>query len=88
MSIHSYLRPGTIHAVFGVEPTIIYGRHFLSSSNISESVFMLIHCFILGDSITNSLSMEGRRLHFQYLAWIEKHYSSAESLDGKFYSQS
>jgi hypothetical protein len=51
----SYMRPGTPHYVVTVEDAIVYGNHFFATSTSQPTAFGIIHCFIMGYTITNQL---------------------------------
>jgi hypothetical protein len=71
--LHSYMKPTTLHYVVTVEDSITYGRHFYSASTISDSVFGLIHSFVVGVGATNTLHEAGTRtfLHRIMAMWQE-----------------
>lgn len=50
-----YMRPTTLHYVITMEDSFVYGRHFLTSSTIQDSICGIIHCFMMGYCITNTL---------------------------------
>jgi hypothetical protein len=49
------MRPTTLHYVVTMEDSFVYGRHFLTSSTIQDTTWGIVHCFIMGYCITNTL---------------------------------
>jgi hypothetical protein len=49
------MRPNTLHYVVTMEDSFVYGRHFLTSSTIQETCCGIVHCFLLGYCVTNTM---------------------------------
>lgn len=77
------MRPNTPHYVLGIEDTIIHGRHFYSSSTISDTCFAIVHTFVMNHSLTNQ-SHDHTRTYIRRLLtmWI-KHYMDDNQDEGK-----
>lgn len=56
------MRPNTPHAVFTAENAICYGSHYYSTSNLQDTLFSIIHCFVANRLITNTDHAPSRRL--------------------------
>ena len=69
------MRPSTPHYVLTVENSITFGRHFYSSASLSDSVYGVIHSFVLHLGVTNTLHENVTRtfLH-RIMALIHDHY--------------
>jgi hypothetical protein len=69
----SFMKPTTVHYVLTVEDSITYGRHFYCASTISDSIFGLVHSFVVGVGATNTLHESGTRtfLHRIMAMWQE-----------------
>lgn len=49
------MRPATPHYVVTLENSITYGRHFYSTATLLESVWGIVHSFVMGYGVTNVL---------------------------------
>ncbi|KAA1477825.1 hypothetical protein DENSPDRAFT_624538 [Dentipellis sp. KUC8613] len=49
-----YQRPNQLHWVYGVDPTIVYGRHFYPASSLDDSLYGQVHTQLVGDILTNA----------------------------------
>jgi hypothetical protein len=47
LSLVRIIKPNTPYAMLTMEHSIIHGRYFYSSSTMQESMFGLVHCFIV-----------------------------------------
>ena len=68
------MRPTTPHYVLMVENSITYGRHFYAKSSIADSVYGVIHAFVLGHGITNALHDNTKTLLRRMMAMWYSHY--------------
>lgn len=50
----SFMRPGTRHYVLTLKPTMVFGKHFYSSSTLRETCFSLVHTLLADNIITNT----------------------------------
>lgn len=48
------MKPNTPHAVFTTADCICFGGHFYSATNLQDTFFGIVHCFMAGDLITNT----------------------------------
>jgi hypothetical protein len=56
------MRPGTRHYVITLQHAITWGRHFIATSTISQTVTGIVHTFALDLGITNALHDNTRTL--------------------------
>ena len=70
----SFMRPSTPHYVLTVADSITYGRHFYSASNISDSVYGVVHSFVLGLGVTNTLHDNTKTLMRRIMAMWYVHF--------------
>lgn len=56
------MRPATLHYVATLEPTLVYGRHFYSSSTLKETCFGAMHTLIADHVLSNT--EHSHLLHF------------------------
>jgi len=68
------MKPNTPHAVFTTEHSIAVGGHFFSFSNIQQTVFGLVHSFVLDTLVTNTEHPKTRVLLFRMLQYLYKFY--------------
>lgn len=81
------MMPTTFHAVVGTSHSIIFGRHFFSTSTIRRSVFGLVHTFILGLLITNTVHADATKSLFrQIMALWYRHYVIHGRFEGKHFN--
>ena len=59
--VASFMKPATLHYVVTVEDSIMYGRHFYSACMLSDSIFGVVHSFVVGVGATNTLHEAGTR---------------------------
>ena len=74
LTCDSFMRPSTPHYVLTVEDSITYGRHFYCASTISNSVYGIIHCFVLGFGVMNVQHDNTRTLMRRIMAMWYKHF--------------
>src|SRR5580658_646234 len=76
------MRPCTPHYVLGVKPTITHGRHFYSSSTITDTCAGIIHSFVMASRVTNEDHTSTRTLLRRLLImWID-YYCDGRSNSG------
>jgi hypothetical protein len=68
------MKPNTPHAVFTTKHTIAVGRHFYSFGNMQQTVFGLVHAFVMDNLITNTEHPNTRVLLFRMLQYLYKFY--------------
>jgi hypothetical protein len=68
------MKPNTPHAVFTSRHCIAVGGHFYSFANLQQSVFGLVHAFIMDKLITNTEHPTTRLLLFRMLQYLYKFY--------------
>jgi hypothetical protein len=56
------MRPGTPHFVYGPENTICYGGHYYSTCLMQETLFSLVHSFVISEFIMNITHHPSRQL--------------------------
>ena len=79
------MRPCTVHYVLTVADSITYGRHFYSASSISDTVFGIIHCFVMNYGITNALHDTTRTLICRVMCmWFDTLALSQDTCAGKY----
>jgi len=78
------MKPTTLHYVLTVEDSITYGRHFYTMSTISDSIFGVLHSFVVGLGATNTLHEAGTRtfLH-RIMAMWQQHFTGLIKSPGK-----
>lgn len=64
------MRPNTPHAVFTPENSICYGSHYYSTSNLQDTLFSIVHCFVANRLITNTDHVPSRRLLQRMMAYF------------------
>lgn len=64
------MRPNTPHAVFTPDNAICYGNHYFSTSNLQDTLFGIIHCFVANRLITNTDHAPSRRLLQRLMAYF------------------
>lgn len=73
------MRPCTPHYVLGIEPTIVHGRHFYSTSSIASTCCGIIHTFVQGYQVTNHTHSQTRTLLRRLLTvWINYYMAEQE----------
>lgn len=68
------MRPNTPHYVLAVDHSITNGRHFYSTSTITQTVFGIVHCMIMSTAITSKLPDTTRPILHQLMALWFDHY--------------
>lgn len=68
------MKPNTPHAVFTVEHSIAVGGHFYSFANIQQTIFGLVHAFVMDTLVTNTEHPKTRVLLFRMLQYVYKFY--------------
>lgn len=68
------MRPSTPHYVLTTAHSIVYGRHFYATSNILQTVFGMVHCFIMNTAVTNALHDNTKMLLRRLMASWYSHY--------------
>jgi hypothetical protein len=87
LSVYSFMRPSTPHYVLTVEDSITYGRHFYSASTISDSVYGILHSFVLGIGVTNTLHDNTKTLMRRIMAmWYIHFVEAGEESPSTFHS--
>ncbi len=76
------MQPNTPHAVYGPKNMIIHGGHYYATCLMQETLQGLIHCFVLGDFITNithhpSCQLLRRIIAFYHLGLVERRVSKS-----------
>jgi hypothetical protein len=74
----SFMRPSTPHYVLTVDDSITYGRHFYCASMISDSVYGIVHSFVLGLGVTNTLHTTTKTLMQRIMAMWYMHFVCGE----------
>lgn len=60
-----------------LETSITYGRHFYSSATLMESVWGIVHCFVMNIGVTNILHENVTRTYLhRIMAMITLYYVS------------
>jgi len=79
------MKPTTLHYVMMTKDSITFGRHFYSASTISDSIFGVIHSFMVGLGTTNMLHESGTRtfLH-KIMAMWQEHFTGLVQSPGVF----
>jgi hypothetical protein len=77
-----FMKPNTMHYVLTVENSITYGRHFYCASTISQSIFGVVHSFIIGIGVTNTLHDSTRIFLHRIMGMWEQHFGSSEQSPG------
>ena len=79
------MRPNTPHAVFTTDHSIARGGHFYSTSNLQDSFYAIVHCFMAGQVITNTEHCETRCLLLRMMQYFFKCFvMGALEPDGEF----
>jgi hypothetical protein len=75
-----------VHYVVTVADSITYGRHFYSAGSISDTVFGIIHCFVMGYGVTNALHDTTRTLIRRIMRmWFDNLAMSQDVSPGKYF---
>jgi len=69
------MKPNTPHVVFTPEHSIVYGGHFYSASNLQETFFGIVHCFMTNDLIMNIEHVKTRRILLHIMQYFYKCYT-------------
>lgn len=77
------MRPNTPHSVFTTEHCITFGGHFYSSTNLQDTFFSIVHCFMADDLITNNEHIKTRRLLLRMMQYVYKCYTTEIDEDGR-----
>jgi len=77
------MKPNTPHVVFTPEHSIVYGGHFYSASNLQETFFGIVHCFMANDLITNTEHAKTRRVLLRIMQYFYKCYTLHVDEDGE-----
>ncbi len=56
------MQPNTPHAVYGPANTIVHGGHYYTTCLMQTTLQGIIHCFVVGDFITNITHHPSRQL--------------------------
>ena len=82
--VASFMKSATLHYVVTVEDSITYGRHFYSACTLSDSIFGVVHSFVVGVGATNTLHEAGTRtfLH-RIMAMCLQHFTGLIKSPGK-----
>jgi hypothetical protein len=75
----SYMRPLTPHYVLGVQPSIVHGRHFYSTSCITDTCAGIIHSFVMCYEVTNQAQIRTRTLLRRLLTMWMNHYTEDQA---------
>jgi hypothetical protein len=75
------MRPSTPHFVLTIKDSITYGRHFYSASTISDSVYGVIHSFVLGLGVTNKFCENTMSLLHRIMGMWYAHFVIGEGGD-------
>ncbi|KDR73763.1 hypothetical protein GALMADRAFT_72162, partial [Galerina marginata CBS 339.88] len=62
--------PGTVHAVYTIDPSICLGGHIYPSSTLTHTLIAHIRSFILAGYITNTEVVLRRDIHHRMMAFI------------------
>ena len=62
MILSSFMPPNTPHFVLGMENSICYGGHFFATLSMQQTLFGIIHSFILDKFVTNTVHPTSRQL--------------------------
>jgi hypothetical protein len=73
----SYMRPNTPHYVLGTDHSIMLGRHFYSTSTISDSCFAIIHRDMMEWLVTNQHHQKTSTFLRRMMSMWTKHYENA-----------
>jgi hypothetical protein len=84
MLIYRFMKPNTLHYVLTVQNSITYGRHFYCGSTMSESIFGVVHSFVLGIGATNTLHDSTRIFLHRIIAMWEDFFASSEPSPGEY----
>ncbi len=76
------MRPNTPHAVFTTEHSIVFGGHFYSTSNIQDSFYGIVHCFMANRLITNTEHGKTRGLLLRMMQYFYKCFVLGADTDG------
>ncbi len=85
--LNSIMKPNTPHSVFTIEHSIAIGGHFYSFANIQQTVFGLVHAFVMDTLVTNTEHPKTRVLLFRMLQYVYKFYvegADTKSENGTF----
>lgn len=78
------MRPCTPHFVLGIAPSIVLGRHFYAVCTILRTVFGIVHTFMMGLTITNTVHEDGTKsLLRQMMALWYRHFIIADRFGGQ-----
>ncbi len=77
------MKPNTLHAVFTTEHSIALGGHFYSTSNIQDSFFAIVHCFMGNFLVTNVEHCRTRILLLRMMQYFYKCLVSGVNPEGR-----
>ena len=73
--MNRFMRPTTSHYVVTLDNSITYGRHFYSSATLMESIWGIVHCFIMNFGVTNVIHDDVTRTYLhRVMAMISSYY--------------
>jgi hypothetical protein len=78
------MRPNTPHAVFTPEHSIVSGGHFYSTSNLQDTFFSIVHCFMGDNIITNAEHYNSRMLLVRMMHYFYKCFVLGAEEYGKY----
>lgn len=82
------MRPCTLHMVIGSDNSIVYGRHFYGASTIRQSVFGLVHSFVMSLGITNTTHDDDTRsLLRRIMAFWYHHFILQDGVSSEYVRQ-
>ena len=68
------MKANTPHAVFTTKHCIAIGGHFFLFSNMQQTIFGLVHAFVMDTLVTNTEHLRTRVLLFRMLQYVYKFY--------------
>jgi hypothetical protein len=79
------MRPNTPHAIFTVNHSIAKGGHFYSTSNLQDTVYGIVHCF-MGNNISTGGAHhhQSRQLLMRMMQYFYKCFVTGVDEDGEF----
>jgi len=83
------MHPNTPHAVYTVWHSLCHGRHFYSMSTIQDTLFGIVHAFVVDSYITNTSHENTRTMIRRMVIFIHRALIDQElDEDGELYSSS
>lgn len=77
------MRPNTPHLVFTTDHCIALGGHFYSTSNLQDTFYGIVHCFMGNLLLTNTAHQPTRKLLIRMLQYFYKCFVEGVDDDGQ-----